>query len=290
MELGMEPYTVALTSCGRFDLLQRTLASLLPRLEGPLEKILIIEDSGNDDVMNVVGQFSDTAVNMEVIVNPVPLGQIESIDLLYSKVETEWIFHCEDDWEFFGDGFIPASFALLKAIDSITFVNPRDPGDHRPGFCLPETFVQPTSVSSVHYRIVDPEVAGGVAGLGFNPGLRRMRDYKITGTYSSFGAIASERHVGELLVDMGFRVAHLAQPAVRHLGGGRHITDPSRFPLRRNEFRGEGFKHTIAKFQFSTAKRMDRIRWKLNPDTDPFASARRRFKAALSDMNNWVYW
>jgi len=30
----MEPYTVMLTSCGRFDLLELTLASLLPRLEG----------------------------------------------------------------------------------------------------------------------------------------------------------------------------------------------------------------------------------------------------------------
>ena len=34
----MEPYSVALTSCGRFDLLERTLASLLPRLDGPPEK------------------------------------------------------------------------------------------------------------------------------------------------------------------------------------------------------------------------------------------------------------
>ncbi len=30
----IEPYTMAITSCGRFDLLERTLTTLLPRLEG----------------------------------------------------------------------------------------------------------------------------------------------------------------------------------------------------------------------------------------------------------------
>jgi len=29
------------------------------------------------------------------------IGQIKSIDKAYSMVDTEYIFHCEDDWEFY---------------------------------------------------------------------------------------------------------------------------------------------------------------------------------------------
>ena len=55
----MEPYTVAVTSCGRFDLLERTLRSLLPRLDGPFAGILIAEDSGDERIYDVVRQFGD---------------------------------------------------------------------------------------------------------------------------------------------------------------------------------------------------------------------------------------
>ena len=37
------------------------------------------------------------------------------IDLAYSNVDTEWIFHCEDDWEFYREGFVEDSMALLEA-------------------------------------------------------------------------------------------------------------------------------------------------------------------------------
>ena len=97
----MEPCTVALTSCGRFDLLEQTLRSLLPRLDGPLAGILIAEDSGDERIYDVVRQFDDAYGKIDVILNDPPLGQVKSIDRLYSRIESDWIFHCEDDWEFF---------------------------------------------------------------------------------------------------------------------------------------------------------------------------------------------
>ena len=114
----MEPYTVVLTSCGRFDLLERTLTSLLSRLTGPLAGIVLIEDSGDPAVHDVVSRFG----GIEVIVNDPPLGQIKSIDRAYSRVETEWIFHCEDDWEFCRDGFIEESFDILKEFERFSTV------------------------------------------------------------------------------------------------------------------------------------------------------------------------
>ena len=102
--MTMEPYTVALTSCGRFDLLERTLQSLLPRLDGPLARILIAEDSGDRSVLDVVRAFDGQPARIEAIINDPPLGQVKNIDRLYSRIETDWVFHCEDDWEFFSEG------------------------------------------------------------------------------------------------------------------------------------------------------------------------------------------
>ena len=124
--MAMEPYTVALTSCGRFDLLERTLQSLLPRLGGPLARVLIAEDSGDRGVHDVVRPFRDRCPRIEVIVNDPPLGQVRSIDRIYAETDTEWVFHCEDDWEFFSDGFIEKSFTLLKAFPRLSMVSVRE--------------------------------------------------------------------------------------------------------------------------------------------------------------------
>ena len=43
------------------------------------------------------------------------IGQMPAIDEAYRQVETEYIFHCEDDWEFTAPGFIERSLAVLTA-------------------------------------------------------------------------------------------------------------------------------------------------------------------------------
>ena len=49
-----------------------------------------------------------------MIINEKRLGQMKSIDKAYSEVDTEYIFHCEDDWKFFKNGFIEKSMKLLE--------------------------------------------------------------------------------------------------------------------------------------------------------------------------------
>lgn len=84
----MFPYTVALTSCARFDLLERTLASLLPRLEGPCERIIVGEDSGDRGVLETVERFRPGAPPIQVILNPRRLGICRNIDRIYEEVRT----------------------------------------------------------------------------------------------------------------------------------------------------------------------------------------------------------
>ena len=260
----MEPYTVALTSCGRFDLLERTLGSLLPRLEGPVAKLVVTEDSGDPAVHDVIRRFSGNGLKFETLVNERRIGLIRSIDRLYSRVETEWVFHCEDDWEFFSDGFIRSSFAVLKESDRYSMVGLRMASDFPPGYMGPLLATR----SGVAYRFADPALAGPMAGLTFNPGLRRMRDYRIVGPYSGFRALARESRVARCYLELGYRMAYLAEPAIRHIGDERRVRDVTRprvFPDRLFN---------------SIRKRSDRLRLKLHPRSDPMVHARRRMEEA----------
>ena len=209
----IEPYTVALTSCTRFDLLERTLASLLPRLEGPCERIIIGEDSGDRGVQEVTNRFRSNAPPIEVLLNRRRLGICRNIDRIYANVGTEWIFHCEDDWEFYRSGFIRESFEVMQD-DSISSVNLRDISEFQSGFWSP--------VRDSHYVAVDA-IAGAFAGLHFNPGLRRISDYRAVGPYGQLVVNAREADASMAYLSGGKRMALLRRPAVRHIGSGRHV-------------------------------------------------------------------
>lgn len=226
----MEPYTVTLTSCGRFDLLEQTLRSLLPRLDGPAEAILISEDSADHGIHEVLEQFRSNLVPMILaVVNDPPIGQIASIDNLYQLVDTDWVFHCEDDWEFFGAGFIESSFALLMEHSEFSMVGLRDASEYGVSAFGPE---QVDPQTRVRHRIADGSSRwqGQYSGIHFNPGLRRMSDYRSVGPYGTLGRDVREVTVSEAYRDLGYRVAILAEPAVRHIGHGRHVRDSFQRP------------------------------------------------------------
>ncbi|MDE0716306.1 MAG: glycosyltransferase family A protein [Rhodospirillaceae bacterium] len=261
-EAPIEPYTVVLTSCGRFDLLERTLASLLPRLEGPVEEVHVIEDSGNRAVADVVRQFDGFRAPIYTMVNTPKLGQVRSIDRLYSRVETEWLFHCEDDWEFFGSRFISQSFFLLQEFPNFSMVTPRDPAGFHPEYF----FSEQTAASGVRYRMANPARARRFAGLMFSPGLRRMREYRIVGPYARLSVVPTEPVVGRVYRELGYRVAALAEPAVRHIGQDRHVQIFEKPPgWTRRQIR-------------SARKHWERLNWLVRPHSDPINLALRRQK------------
>ena len=60
--------------------------------------------------------------------NETRIGQIKSIDKAYKEVKTEYVFHCEDDWEFLREGFIEKSMEMLKEDPKIAVVGLRSKG------------------------------------------------------------------------------------------------------------------------------------------------------------------
>src|SRR5476649_880188 len=85
--------TVCLTSCGRPDLLKRTLDSF--NHFNPGGKIIISEDCADPAV---IAQIAAAHPATTILSGPERLGQMRSIDRLFSAVDTPYLFHLEDDW------------------------------------------------------------------------------------------------------------------------------------------------------------------------------------------------
>lgn len=212
-----DDYTIVVTSCGRFDLLRETLASLFAHLERPAKRVLVIEDSGDESVR---AALADLGTPIEVIVNNPQLGQMKALDKVYALVDTPYVFHCEDDWEFFRDGFLAESFALLKARPDVSMVALRPRDELNP--LVRDMPVE--QLGALEYFTLDPSLHPEYFSYSFNPGLRRLADIRALG---SLAAIGHEPDVSYAFKQRGMRMANLQAPAVRHIGDGRHVHDPT---------------------------------------------------------------
>ena len=240
----MTAYSVVITSCGRFDLLRATLASLLPNLDVRPQKIVIVEDSCDPAVKTVAAEFDG---DFEILVNEVKLGQIASIDRAYNTISTPYIFHCEDDWEFLRSGFITESAALLHHLDRVSMVGLRPREELNPLIRkLPAE-----RAANVEFFQYDPALHPEYFSYSFNPGLRRLSDYQKIGPFAHLG---HEPDISYAFKKAGFRMAGLQHPAVRHIGSGRHVEDPYQ-PKRASGI--------LARWKKSATKRIKRVRRKV---------------------------
>ena len=108
--------TLCLTSCGRFDLLRRTLQSFFRHSDHAIETCVIAEDSGEPDAEARLREIVQDLPKLpfRLLAHQTRIGQIASIDRAYAEIQTPYIFHCEDDWEFLKGGFMTASLELLE--------------------------------------------------------------------------------------------------------------------------------------------------------------------------------
>lgn len=207
--------TVVLTSCGRHDLLAKTVESFDRFNTYPVADKLIIEDGPK-----VPPYFSDW-----LICNTVErVGQIKAIDTAYSLVKTPYIFHLEDDWEFYAPGFIERSMQILEKHPKIITVWLRaeyDTNGH-PLKAMPFDFGTDIKLLSRSYKW---------KGFTFNPGLRRLSDYQLLGSYGSVTRWdsrqpwRSEMEIGLQYHRRGFYAAIFpGEGYVKHIGHGRHVS------------------------------------------------------------------
>jgi hypothetical protein len=199
--------TVVITSCNRPDLLQRTLRSFVQYNTYPVGKYVVIEDHPNAPIPEWLPE------NTVYIKNDVNRGQIWSIDRAYKEVTTPFVFHAEDDWEFYRPGFIEASREILDNYPDIIQVWLREHGDTN-GLSTMKIDKFPFEVMQWGYDRV-------WHGFSFNPGLKRMSDYYKIGSYgqhTSGSGGQAEAPISELYRRLGYYAAILPQGYVRHIG------------------------------------------------------------------------
>lgn len=209
--------TMVITSCDRLHLLAATLSSFTMYNTYPINKIIIIEDSGNLEIYKIIpkswGEYC------QIIINEEKLGQIKSIDLAYSYIETEYVFHCEDDWVFYRSGFIEDSLKVLKKDSSILQVWLRsfenDISQYYPFHYLGKQ----RNIENIIYNNLESSHEIW-KGFSFNPGLRRLKDYLAIAPFSSIG------HEAEIAIKynkLNYYAVILKNSAVSHIGWESHV-------------------------------------------------------------------
>lgn len=208
--------SLVVTSCGRVDLLQRTIESFRRHNTFPISQSILIEDSCDESVYDRISSAFDGIFDT-IILNESKLGQIKSIDAAYRQVESPYIFHCEDDWLFFRPGFIEDSFSVLETDTPTLMVWLRDQTEFAAERIGSDKLYTKQGVA---YRDIVAEANPNWHGFTFNPGLRRYADYV---RIRPFDHVGEEYEINKRYHELGYRAAILENPAVEHIGQLRSI-------------------------------------------------------------------
>ena len=158
--------TLFITACGRPDMLEICLRSFVKYNTYPISQVIICEDCempGIDDFAYDILPYPT-----QIIYNPKRLYQMKSIENGLQYITSEFVFHLEEDWEFYDYGFIEKSIDILKKDNKITSVWLHNFYDinKRYGFRM-----KPVE-NEIYYLVVpSPDGAGY---FSWQPGLRRV--------------------------------------------------------------------------------------------------------------------
>lgn len=226
--------TLTLTSCGRIDLLERTILSFIKYNTYPIDSYILIDDSANTQVFENIKNLNKRLGNIfHLYFNYKKIGQVRSVDKMYSTVNTDYIFHCEDDWEFYRSDFIQKSIDILNENAKILLAIIRPKSD-RLNTSMSNEVLQ--TKNGTKYRrvipvsyLVDPAINRWIrdyGGFTLNPGLRRTSDYKLVQSYTSLSdENGCEEPIDKFYKRLGYYVVSLSESDsdgyVRHIGWGK---------------------------------------------------------------------
>lgn len=207
--------TLIITSCNRPDLLERTLSSFYEHLDFHLSDAIVYEDSGLTGVNDrVKGIFR----KVRFIEPGKRTGQIVAQDTLLSEVKTPYVLTWEEDWQTYKSGYFEKALDIMEANPKVLQVLFRHPMDNNGHPTLPGGATFRYLSTSYHWK-----------GFSFSPSLKRISDYKLIGSYGEHTTFnpadpsASEKAIGSLYWQMGYRAAILKEGYVRHIGAMRHV-------------------------------------------------------------------
>ena len=217
--------TLVITSCNRFDLLERTLQSMYPWLDEIPHKVLVEDSDAEPDLFDRL-----RASGFRIIVNGRRLGQLPSIDVAYAQCNTKFILHCEDDWEFSRRPNLEAACRILEegieGEGEFSVVCFRDVTGTKRG--KPELFKDRVVRGSLFRYSFEQKYKFNY--FTFNPGMLRYDFYRRYGPWRRF---TNERSIARTMMRKGHAIARELPGNVRHIGKGRSRIRSRRFRLVR---------------------------------------------------------
>ncbi len=150
----------------------------------------------------------------------------------------------------------------MKAFQNISTVIMRDVNDFSKARYLSTFFEH----SGICFKKLNHSYSrlGHCNGITFNPGLRRLSDYRVVGSYADITVKSSEWRVAQIYHQLGYEYIALCDASVRHIGDHAHVPDQVRN------------RKLIPKLKHSIHKRTDQIFAQINPNHNPYERAKRR--------------
>lgn len=211
--------TLCLTIGNRPETLEKTLMSLLPKIE--FNHIIAINDF-RDTLTNEM--FKKICPQGTLINLPKQVGHHQAVDAMYKLVKTKYIFHCEDDWFFEGEIPLQSILNLLESKPELSEVCLRKVED------IPMNEEESSKILTCEalgltYKRLDP-IHEQWHGYTFNPHIASLDNWKRIGGFHQF---KKERHVSRSIRSQGQHVAYLAPGYCSHIGDGISVSvQPSR--------------------------------------------------------------
>ena len=207
--------TVTITSCGRLDLLEKTLAAWRAYHSGG--RYLVSEDSGDETVIAKVREMMPEAT---VLTGAGRTGLMASLDRLYSAVETPYIFNLEDDWVI--DAPVDWQTAI-KALErpGVSQVCVRAFDEIRAKWRRKS---EPFEVDGHQMAHMDADAHVEFFGWSPNPGLFKTELYQ---RFKPFNRVLPDQMSALIKKEAHVTMAFLLPGVARHIGGGRNVTDPT---------------------------------------------------------------
>ncbi|SDQ15284.1 hypothetical protein [Pseudovibrio sp. Tun.PSC04-5.I4] len=219
-----ENVTVCITSCGRLDLLSKTIDSFMPDHHSHISNLIVIDDANTTEIKFWMADHYPEAC---VLLNEHQLGQMKSIDKMYSYVDTPLIFHGEDDWLFEKGSTITACKKVMAAEPEASVVCVRKISDLQQKFqdnCIRK------EIDGVKYAMMPLDIHPEWLSFSFNPSLVKKGLWEQYGPYEQYG---TEERISMVMKKDGWMVAFLDPGACHHIGGEAHVDDPFQ-PKRAN--------------------------------------------------------
>ena len=203
--------TVTVTSCGRFHLLKRTIESFW-KTNGCLYPIIISDDSEDTYQHDLIlSHFGDLCT---VLINGKNRGQAANLDDLYERVQSKYIFHMEDDWEFLADNAVADSKRIMEKDDGIGLVQL----DLRPAYYKVDAVgVEKEDYFEYKTWRIDENHTWWHGWCG-SPHLIRKSDWEKLGKFSQ---VLCELDYDMVYCKEGLRTVWAKRPYVRHIGYGQ---------------------------------------------------------------------